>query len=1539
MEKLCVLMVLAVLAGVGSGRASAQVAPGEVVEYHDTSLTACPEPNQVLGYFYYYWDLYFDPGLPPGDRPPKRAGSWCGAAQAAVDAANIEDPARARIPYLVEECTAGQNWRYSINCGPGTGCIGPGRFQSPPHRFITMLCVVPETPNNPPLGCVTGSGGFSRCIADRGVLPSTTPPGTPVGGGLTPNAGPPGDDSHAEVPPQMLPDTIGSQRSCTRAEAVGNPVFAGTGNKYQEELDYSTPSGLRLVRYYNSALPGWTHSYGMRVLTRDDRAVALRPTGRAHAFTGAGPGEWRGDSAARGQLIRLASDPSGSTWQYLVPDGSAEYYDAEGRLMRIVRRGGQTFMAQHEQGLLRSVTDPFGRRLLFDYDTDNRLTGVTTPEGTYIDYFYNYLGKLASASYPDSTFRVYHYENASYPLALTHAAGGGSDARWSYDAQGRAVLSEHAGGTKRHQLEFAADGSVRITDPLGTARVQRYGAAGARQVFSGQSLPCADCVGDAADRIVDGSSGLVLESRDHLGVATVFAYDTRKLLTSVTQAQGRPEQRQLQLEWHPTLRLPIRVIEPGRTTEYSYDGLGNTLAETVLDAQSGQQRAWRWTYNAQGLAETMTDPRGGLWRYGHDAQGNRISVIDPAGQETRYSFDAAGNVLTQSSPARALRSYAWNARHRLTSESEGGETTLYVYNFAGQVASVEQPSGYRIQYDYDLAGRLVHAYDSRGASIHYTLDAAGHRVREEVRGGSGQLALVTGRVINALGRVAELQGALGQRTALAYDGNGEPISITDPLNHTTRRALDGLRRVMSTTFADNAATGHAWNALDQMTQLTDPKGAATRFHYNAFGDVISETSPDIGTVQHRRNAVGDVIGTEDAKGQATTIERDQMGRPREIRRADGETVLLQYNAAGDVVRMEDRSGSTAFERDGHGRVTSKAQSVNDNPDSPSRFSVTYNHGQGKLTSVGYPSGLQVQYQRIHGRIIGIAVQAPGQQAQPFVWQLLHTALGQPMSWSWHSGDEASRFFDTDGRMTRNEFAEYVHDAAGRMTGISQTLWVRDANARFTPTTLSWLVGYDSRDRVIRFERAGASTRYTHDPNGNRLTAEKSVTSVIDLEGEFDGNGFTRTTRQVLSDDPASNRLLGLTQTTELTRYGRSVSTAGATVTYALDANGSLTDDGLRQYEYDAANRLSRVRSGHNYEAVTVRYLHNGAGQRVFRSEPGGEPGIPSAETLGDGFVAWLKRRFGWLFTTAQVEASVGTAYIFGDGELPPWALLGEYDTGSARGKGRTEYIWLPLEDGSAIPVGFYRNGKLYAVHTDHLGTPRLVTDEERRPVWQWPYSAFGDNKTTGPLVARSPSPGEPAQLKATEPIDFSLRFPGQAEDAEAGLSNNILRWYNARDGRFTQADPTGLQDGPNRFAYVNGDPLSFIDPYGLMGSRGNAAAHNYAPGSAQAAGAALDFYRNYSDMRDAWWKGADKYFHCKANCQASQRGPGGSAMACTISETREWWDQNVKRYPASDNASDQIANEYGRDQGTSNPKGSCELMCAPFRPYGLPSTY
>ena len=75
---------------------------------------------------------------------------------------------------------------------------------------------------------------------------------------------------------------------------------------------------------------------------------------------------------------------------------------------------------------------------------------------------------------------------------------------------------------------------------------------------------------------------------------------------------------------------------------------------------------------------------------------------------------------------------------------------------------------------------------------------------------------------------------------------------------------------------------------------------------------------------------------------------------------------------------------------------------------------------------------------------------------------------------------------------------------------------------------------------------------------------------------------------------------------------------------------------------------------------------------------------------------------------------------------------------------------------------------------------------------------------------------------------------------------------------------------------------------------------------------ATDFARNYAIMRTKNLDASDKFFHCKANYEASTRGKYGGAMAKELSDIREKIDKKVKGYPSSDIAQDQRANFRGR---------------------------
>jgi RHS repeat-associated protein len=106
------------------------------------------------------------------------------------------------------------------------------------------------------------------------------------------------------------------------------------------------------------------------------------------------------------------------------------------------------------------------------------------------------------------------------------------------------------------------------------------------------------------------------------------------------------------------------------------------------------------------------------------------------------------------------------------------------------------------------------------------------------------------------------------------------------------------------------------------------------------------------------------------------------------------------------------------------------------------------------------------------------------------------------------------------------------------------------------------------------------------------------------------------------------------------------------------------------------------------------------------------------------------------------------------------------------------------------------------VHTDHLNTPRRVTQPSGNQLrWTWEADPFG---------AATPNEN-PASLGT---FKYNLRFPGQIYDSHGGLMQNYFRDYDPTTGRYVESDPIGLDGGLNPYIYAEADPLGFSDPTG-----------------------------------------------------------------------------------------------------------------------------
>lgn len=159
----------------------------------------------------------------------------------------------------------------------------------------------------------------------------------------------------------------------------------------------------------------------------------------------------------------------------------------------------------------------------------------------------------------------------------------------------------------------------------------------------------------------------------------------------------------------------------------------------------------------------------------------------------------------------------------------------------------------------------------------------------------------------------------------------------------------------------------------------------------------------------------------------------------------------------------------------------------------------------------------------------------------------------------------------------------------------------------------------------------------------------------------------------------------------------------------------------------------------------------------------------------------------------------------------------------------------------------------------------------------------------------------------------------------------------------------------NLYAYVNNDPTNYVDPFGMEmecnddGTQCTTTQNrdeivndfNNQPRDVTVSigDGFHHFFRNWQDMRSTPQRDDDKYFHCKANCEVTQRGDGGEEVAEDLSDFKEWTDMYLRFRDRKDSERDQEANRFGREGAKKFPGKTCKEICSPHRPKHLEERY
>ncbi|MCC6208978.1 MAG: hypothetical protein IT488_12620, partial [Gammaproteobacteria bacterium] len=799
---------------------------------------------------------------------------------------------------------------------------------------------------------------------------------------------------------------------------------------------------------------------------------------------------------------------------------------------------------------------------------------------------------------------------------------------------------------------------------------------------------------------------------------------------------------------------PLASTIPGAVHSYSGSSSNGRGLETSRTETYGtpQARTITTTWHSTLALPALITESGKTTAFTYDSNGllTQKTITDTGTSTSRtwtYTYTGNGQLYTINGPrtdVSDITTFAYDSAGNISSITNALSqvTQITSYDDHGHPLTIVDPNGLTTTLTYDLRGRLT-SRTTGGETTTYTYDNVGQLTRVTLPDDS-----YLDYTYDEAHRLTGIADRIGNYITYTLDAMGNRIQedIYDPndtLTQTRSRVYSTMNRLLEDLGADDQSTEYAYDNNGNLTSSTDPLSHTAGRTYDALNRITQVTDPNSGVTGFTYNARDQLTQVTDARSHSTTYTVDALDNLKQIVSPDTGTTTNTYDAAGNLLTSTDARGAvTTYTYDALNRITQVSATLSSTTVTSDFEYDSGTYGVGKLTEIEDDDSTTTYTYDIKGRVTS--------KAQTIGSVTLTT----------------SYTYDSDGHLTQMTYPSgkvvgYDYDLQGRIAEIEVDSTTLLENVAYAPLggAAGWTWGnsssysrlLDEDGRVASYTLGGTATNLTYD-DASRITAVGSQSYGYDILDRL--TSYSGVASQTYSYDATGNR----TQFTEasntdtysiVSTNNRITSISGIhNRSYSYASNGNVTGDSTHTYTYDPRNRLTGVDG-------TTSYTLNGLGQRIKKTVSG-----------------------------------TSTLYIYDE----QGQLIGEYDnTGTAI----NETVYLDTQ-----PVGILKSSAIYYVHTDHLNTPRAISDTSNTVIWRWDSDPFG-------TAAANEDPDTNSVA-----FTYNLRFPGQYYDQESGLNYNYFRDYDPVTGRYMQSDPIGLAGGINTYSYALSNPVIYADPTG-----------------------------------------------------------------------------------------------------------------------------
>ena len=1038
------------------------------------------------------------------------------------------------------------------------------------------------------------------------------------------------------------------------------------------------------------------------------------------------------------------------------------------------RNGKETKYTLNDNGGIETIKDANGFSTFYFYDDYFNVVAEVDAKNKEILTEYNNFNKPTKITDKNKKETCFSYDDKGNVISITYPTVNGVCPTESFTYNARNQITSHTDlrGTTT-VYTYDENSGMPTSKKIGSRRAVEY-------CYQNGLLVCQTDARGYMTRYEYNTLGQLIKKIDANNKETTYEYDFVGNLLKTIDHNGNS----IIIEYDSNYQKISETDANGNKTEYSYNG---NMKNTVIRYPDGN--TIEYEYDAEDRLVEITDQAKNVTTLEYDDIGRQVSKKFADGAEVTYEYDAVGNVITETNPKGGVMTKTYDAMGNVLTMTESGHTTTYEYDPMSRVTKMTNAVNGITVYEYSSAGDLLSESDPMGNRRRYTYDAYGNRLT--------------------------MTDPNGNETGYTYDDNNNLLTVTDPLQHDMTYTYNNLNQCISVKDALHNVIQYGYDALGRRTSIIDAKGNIFNTEYDANGNVTKTTDAKGKIVsQTTYDALNRPLTVTDAMGKATTYTYNAIGKVKSVTDAFNNQSEYSYDKLGRntaVVDANDNTSSITY--DTLGNVTRLA--------GPLGAATTYSYdNMGKLTSESTVSDGTVSY----------TYNALNLKAQ------ITNARGQARSFTY---DKAGRItscvsperttcytYDANGNVTlvsdEHSVVSRTFDALNRVTSYTDTYGntigyeydeVGNLKKLIYPDNTEVIYSYDANRNLVQVtDWCGRVTTYSYDVNNKVIGATKpdgSITTILyDDMRRIVSNVERKSNMEIISgfeyeyDDLSriivetllSNSIkicytyYYLSRVTSKTVKNLSDDTVISTETFSYDAAGNVIGASSNAaFVYDLNNRLTSF----NGEDVTYdldgNMLSNGSLTCTYDS---------TNKLLTAGVHTYTYDVENVRIRNVCEDAD--TIYVY-DTNCKLSRLLAKMTNGFV-----TKYVYgrgLIGEEKDICPCSF----KTY--HFDSRGSTVAITDEGGNVTDTFTYDTYGKlvNRTGNSFVI------------------FGYNGRDGVVTDKNGLIYMRARYYSPDMKRFVNADiVAGTISNAitlNRFAYANGNPVSFVDPFGLSPER------------------------------------------------------------------------------------------------------------------------